>query len=427
MLLISPSVCAKDNTAQMIYADAYGHLIKNNLFESKRLYEKGIKIYPNSSFLYAGLGDVYLKEKKYDKALEYYTQAQRKSPANPNYKISFYNVMAEKINAKIQSSVELFFAASKNATDNAVIAKNIMAVNNEDYTALRFITDFYQDFNDKDLQEGNQERFNGKYDKAVKAYQNTLLKAPDNYKALNNIALLYMDKKDFKTALVYLKKSEENNKNSSYIYNNLAVCSFYLNNYNEMNSYFDKALKSYKDYSSVYNNRAAAEIYIALNSFNNQNIAALAGIAKSHPDNIFAKRTLASLYNLKGDYSNAAAVINTANNAYNFNLFYLKALYNFKNKDYLTANADIDKAISLYSSNPDFFILKARILSATGDLSGAAEYFEKSISKRPSNNTIYYYYAQSLAKIGRFKEAGMMMSKYLEMNNIKISSDVFLK
>ena len=61
VFLFSNVAFADVETAETIYAKAYAHIYKNSPRTAISIFQKGINTYPNCAFLYAGMGDAYLK------------------------------------------------------------------------------------------------------------------------------------------------------------------------------------------------------------------------------------------------------------------------------------------------------------------------------------------------------------------------------
>ena len=84
----------------------------------------------------------------------------------------------------------------------------------------------------------------GENDKAIKYLNEAISHNPSNSEILNNLANIYLGKKDFEKALKFSKKSISLNSNSSEAYFTLAASLTHLNN-------LEDALKAFKSVPSL--------------------------------------------------------------------------------------------------------------------------------------------------------------------------------
>ena len=318
-----------NETAESLYAKAYGNIYKNDTRAAIRIFEKALVTYPDCDFLYAGMGDAYLKSGNYVKALDCYTNAQRKKYATENYKIDFYNANLQKTMSDVNNAINVLFPLTKN-TESSVVYKNIFNLLNENYTNLSLILDSYQNTTDENLNSINNIKNSGNKEDAVKKYLQLLSSNPKDFKSANNLGVTLFELKDYQLAEKYLKIALENNKESSLILNNLAVTELYLHNYKDMDFYFSEALKYNADNVAATNNQVIAQIKKDLDGYQAQNANVLLDIIKKDNENYYASRTLAKIYFVKGDFKSANNILQPLNSSYNFKLYTQKAYTAYK-------------------------------------------------------------------------------------------------
>ena len=202
-------------TPEQYYAKAYGYMVKNNTGEAKKLFEKAITEYPDRGFLYAGLGDTYLKEKNYPKALDLYISAQKKDAKNPIYKINYYDALIKKVETEAETAKRDLIKSTRYG-NNEIVYKNIEYIMQERFSSLEFITDIFGDIN------------------------NISSSTEEDYKKLNNLGVQNIRQKNYIEAEKYLLKALSLSDKSPYILNNLGVANFYQKNYKKANDYLPK-------------------------------------------------------------------------------------------------------------------------------------------------------------------------------------------
>lgn len=409
---IFTNIAAALETAETIYAKAYGALHKGNKGEAMRLFEKGQKYYPDCAFLFAGMGDVYLSEKKFDKAMEFYTLAQRKKYALDIYKIDFYNAHLQNTMVQISDALTVLFSATKNS-ENPILYKNIKYILNEEYSKVMIATEVYQNTDNLQLNYANQLRKAENREEAVKEYLKILNINPKDFRAANNLGVTFLELKDYQLAEKYLQEALGNNQNSALILNNLAIVNFQQKKYEEMEKNFALALKYKNDYILAINNYAVAKIQMGLQFYQPINISSILEVINKDNENFFAVRTLAKIYFLKGDFKNADLVLEQISSPYNFKLYTQKSYVAYKNGDYEKALRLIDEAIKLYSDNGIDYLLRARIYTAMGNYAKAKENFDIASEKDLNNNKILYYKALMFYKSGDISSANNCLKQFI--------------
>ena len=159
-LLITQASFAAE-TAESIYARAYGKLYQNNTNEAIKIFEKGITNYPDCAFLYAGMADAYLKDGNLDKAINLYTISQTKKYSSEIYKIDFYNANLQKNMKNINNAIDTTIQATK-ISENKLLYKNINYLLNEKYSQTILMTEDFTDNSNAELTRINMVKNSGK-------------------------------------------------------------------------------------------------------------------------------------------------------------------------------------------------------------------------------------------------------------------------
>lgn len=414
--LFTNIVFASSDTAETLYAKAYGNIYKNNQREAIRIFEKAIKTYPDCAYLYAGLGDVYLKQNNLNKAIEMYEKAQQMKYSRDIYKIDFYYANLLKTYQDINKAMKELFKATNhnNSTD---IIKNIKFILEEEYSKTFFITEWYLNTNDTSLNYANSIKNNGKLELALKEYLKILSENPQNFHAANNAALTLLELKDYNLAEKYIKMALELNPNSALILNNLAVINSYQNKYTDMHTNFEKAMKIKQHYLPLQINIPVAQIHKNLNLYTSQTVDTILDIIKKDNENYYAIITLAQIYLLKEDYQSAKNILETINPEYNYKISYLKALTSYKNNDLKTALEYINKADNLFQNQAKDYLLKAKIYTSMQNYEFANSNFKYAIETKENIPNLYYYQAIYEQSIGNKNKSNSLLKEFVKQNN----------
>ena len=185
--------------------------------------------------------------------------------------------------------------------------------------------------------------------------------------------------------------------------------------FEDMESNFNEALKLKSDYIPAINNRVIGNIHKDLNFFKPQNIESILDIIKKDNENLYAVRTLAKIYFIKGDFKSANNILEAINSSYNFRLYTQKGFIAYKAKELDKALNYINKAISFYSDNATDYIVRGRILTDLGRYGEAQADFQKALSKDKKSYVTYYYHAKMLNKCGNADNAYSLLKKYFEI------------
>ena len=84
-----------------------------------------------------------------------------------------------------------------------------------------------------------------KLDEAEKYYIKCLKLKGIHFQTLNNLAKIYLEKKEFKRALPLLQNSLSKIPNQEKVAESIAECLFYLNLFNDLNVFIEQALKKF--------------------------------------------------------------------------------------------------------------------------------------------------------------------------------------
>ena len=420
------SSLANSITAEMIYAKAYGALFKGNTKEAIRILEKSKSYYPDCAFLYAGLGDAYLKEKNYSKAIENYHLAQTKKDAIDIYKIDFYNANLQKNMQEISFSLNELFEATK-TFDKPVLYQNINFILNEEYTKTQILSELYLNTQDSYLNQVNEIKASGKNEQALQGYLQLLAINPKNFMAANNAGVTLYELNDFELAEKYLLLGLENAPNSPIILNNLAVINLYKGDFTKMDEFITNALKAQNNYLPAINNKAILRIYKELSFYKSENVETIINIIQKDFENNYATRILSKIYFVKGDFKSASKILEAIESSYNFKLYTQKAYTSLKNNEQNQGLAFINKAIELYSDNSIDYEIKARIYNSMKDYQSAIENYKIALKKENKSANLKYHYARTLYNCGQKTEATNMMKEFIttkkgnsQSSNIKL-------
>lgn len=230
---------------------------KNDLASSRVFFENYTKIYPNDSVGFYYLGLIYKNENnllksKYNLQKAYYLTNDisdfQIAPDVEGLPIEDYLDMANIFleNNDLKSALEYANLVQEIDPDN----KNSYLLKTEIYIKMEKKEAAYNNFlhvleadssflnsdwatilNVKEMPQFNDNYYNskglqyfyiGEYNKALKNFNLSLNVNPRNYKALNNIGIIYLMKGDTKSAKNYFKKALSYNKNDTSIYRNLS-------------------------------------------------------------------------------------------------------------------------------------------------------------------------------------------------------------
>lgn len=403
-------------TAESIYARAYGKLYQNDTNEAIKIFEKGITHYPDCAFLYAGMGDAYLKNGNLDKAINLYTISQTKKYSSEIYKIDFYNATLLKSRQNINNALDTILRVTK-FSENKTLYQNINYLLNDEYAQTILMTEDFVDNNDAELKRINIVKNAGKKEDALRGYLQMLTINPNSYQAANNAGVTLIELKDYQLAEKYLTKAIELNPNSEIPYNNLGIVYLHLQNYSKMESNFNTALKLKNNYIHAINNQVIARIHKDIAFYKPENINAILDIIKKDNENYYATRTLAQIYFLKGDFKSAFETILPLNSNYNFKLYSHKASIALKAGEPQSALNYINNAITLYSDVATDYELKGRILTELGEFEEARENFQKALDKNKKTFNSYYYNALNFNKEGQNGAAVNTIKTFLSIKN----------
>lgn len=164
-----------------------GQLYEKNgdLQNAEMQYRIALQEYPQYSFAMAGIARVEAKKKNYDTALRFWNNAAQQIP-----EFSFHEQMAE------------LYMFTKRQEDGIKKANEVIEMLKEDAAAGH----------NSDLEFANVYALLKNYDEALKYAKLEYNRRPDNIDVSKVLAYIYYQKKDYKTASVYMKKALRTNK-----------------------------------------------------------------------------------------------------------------------------------------------------------------------------------------------------------------------
>ncbi|MFA6988995.1 MAG: tetratricopeptide repeat protein [Candidatus Gastranaerophilaceae bacterium] len=405
-------------SCDQVYARGYGLFARNNFNAAQKTFENALIKNPDFAPFYDGLGDIYLKKGDFYKASRFYKIASEKIPDNDIYKVHMYNVLYISSVQKINKTSEDFNGAIKNQITNPIIMENISKIYEGKYKDLRLITNLYSDDKNENIKKGNDEKYNGQFENALKYYVNSASASENSlkYKAYNNIGLLYLDKNNTENALYYFKKAILDNPKSAYAYNNTGVIYLSQKDYKNARKFFNDALKNCANYSSAYNNRAVLDIRETM-AFSQIYANILTNLSKNDLENLSLLKITSKFQDLIGNSQKAVNLLKPVEEKiiYNSEMLSNYGFYLYKSANYNEAEAKIKKAVQLYPTNEKNYLLLARIYEKTNNSNKVTENYEKAISQKTDFSEAFYYYGKFLATEGNFDESKKYLKRFVDI------------
>ena len=218
----------------------------NEFVEAKKILNKAITLFPEFMETYFNLGNLYKINKEYQKAIKIFKKC---IILNPNSLETYKNLfwIFKKINAPKELDHLINEATNRIkylSNKNAVIWKKWMAMSLHEiaeahenkhslieakkkyYRAIQIKKDYTPSLNNLSnllFKEGNKE-------KALKYLKISRKIQPNNITFLNNIAVIYMQKKNYYLAIKYLTKALTKEKTALNLLTNLTMCDINLFN-----------------------------------------------------------------------------------------------------------------------------------------------------------------------------------------------------
>ncbi len=215
-----------------------------------------------------------------------------------------------------------------------------------------------------------------KYDKAIEECQKSITLDQDNPLALYVIGRIYIDKKDYKKAEVYLRKATENEPELAAAYTGLGINYLLQGNIGESFNNYNKALEI--DANEHLARMGLATIFIGLKAHDNA-IEQYSLVIKKIPTFIRARQNLATLYLQIGRFEDAieqsSEILNFDSNIA-LSYLILARSYSYTN-NFDEAIINIKKFISLreYSFEGNYLLGIFQI--AKGDIQSSKNALEK--------------------------------------------------
>ena len=206
-ILLFEFYCGTTSSAQKYRKEDYEFVVK---YSSKELSDDSIK---NSEY-FKSRGEAYYALGDFNNALLDFNTYLK---INPKDSYTYYNRgVVKNTLGKANDAVEDFSSAIKLSTDNPA---NSYFARGDAYHALE------------------------DYPMAISDYKNALKHNPKHENALNNLGLVFIEKKDFRTAITYLNKALQLNADRVSCLFNRAYALIELEHYNEALTDLQNALK----------------------------------------------------------------------------------------------------------------------------------------------------------------------------------------
>ncbi len=241
---------------------AEGHLIKGNAYYSEKKFDEAIEEYtetielnPKDADAYNNRGNAYSDIKEFDKAIEDYNKAIE---LNPKYAIAYNN------RGVAHSDIKEFDKAIEDHNKAIELNPKYAIAYNNRGVAYRNIKEFdkaIEDYNKAiELNPKLAEAYNNRgvayrnikeFDKTIEDYNKVIELNPKYAEAYNNRGVAYSDIKEFDKAIKDFNKAIELNPNDAGTYQNLAEAYIINNNYKDSLAVAQKSLEISKDIKDI--------------------------------------------------------------------------------------------------------------------------------------------------------------------------------
>ncbi len=278
---------------------------KNDFRKDIQISEKALKVDPSSAYAYNSLGDAYLYQDLYDKAIPNYLQAIKidstyidplNGLANAYYYQRDYDKAIPVYNKAIRLNPKFAFGYFNLANVYFIQRDyNHALVNYQKAVELdSTYVNAYQRL-------GNTLSKLGAYRKAIVSYQKALKLSPESPVIYNGLGNVYYNLKSYDTSIVYHKKAVALSPMNSYNYNDLGA------SYDELNKN-DEAIADYKKAIELDTTNALAcanlaYVYKKIKDYDNAVVYYKMAL-RQRPGNAFIYNAIGNVYKDTKDYKN---------------------------------------------------------------------------------------------------------------------------
>ena len=352
---------------------------------SETLFNRAIAVGQESSLAYNNLGQVYLDQKRFDKAKPLLMKAHELAPNNVN---------------AINNLGMLALEQGRNDEAMEWLAKGL------------------------ELDRSNVRAFNrlgkialdqGDYARAKPLLEKALALAPVNVDVLNNLGLLALNQRQYEEADVYLKRALELLPKNINAFNNMGLLALNQAHYDEARTYLTKVLDLEPGNVNALNNLGV----LAMNQ--NRSDEAEAWLKKAlgfAPGNVNALNNLGLLAMGQGrhdearDYLNKVLVLNPG---------HVSALYNLgviamDQKRYDEAKPFFRKVLDLKPGHANALNNLGWCLMNQGQYEEAQRHLRKALEIDPKFTKAMINLGDALANLGRQDEANIYIKRAAELN-----------
>jgi tetratricopeptide (TPR) repeat protein len=403
-----------NTSREALNARAYGLYLKGQTKAALTLYKKGLALYPHSADLYDGAGLVYLKNKQYSRAYDNFAIASQIEPASSIYKIHAHDAIYKSNINKVVKAKYLMSKAFSLAPNNSGIIKNYQYIQENKFRSLEMLYCICSSLKDLNISKGNEAFWKKDFKKAEQFYLKSIKLKKNNYEALNNLGLVYMETASYNNAADYFKKSININPAFYQAYNNLGITNSRLNKFEDAIRAFDLAISM--NSANAYNNKAVSSLNSILKSIDSS-IMTLETIIKTETSNILAKQLLGQFLLLNESYNSAVNVyksgIEQSSDNYNYLKQYADCLY--AAGQYQESVNWYKKAILIDAEKSDIYVNLAKAYDKNNDVQSAFTSYKTSMRLKSNNPNTYKNFGLFLLSQKRNAEAKGYLRKYLQI------------
>lgn len=350
----------------LLKAMARVNILKNNSPAAEANLQAAVRVNPQNLQSILDLGDFYVSSKRYDKALEQYQVFKEKRPDLPNGYLKAASV----------------------------------------YVA----------------QAGNK--------KALDEIKDAYIKMPDSAIIISSLVKLYLDDKDYDSALGLCTGRLEENDREAFTWNLLGGVHLMKKELEKARTAFEKAVEIQPDWGKPYDN--LARVYL-LQGEKDSAIKKFNDALQKDPGNMSAWMILGSLYEKDAAYDKAAQ---TYEQAFEKNPGVWAAANNYAfimselSKDAAGLQKAMDMALKAEKLNPGAGVVQDTlgwIHFKTGNLDQAHARLLKALEQHPDHNVLNYHMGSILDAQGKIEEAKLYLEKSLVSDNDYLGAETARK
>lgn len=232
-------------------------------------------------------------------------------------------------------------------------------------------------------------RIQGKTNEAINRLNNNIKNKPDSFYDYFLLALCFIDKKDYPTAELNLKKTIMCNPRYHYSYLNIGNLFQLRENHNDAIIAYKRYLDFVPDDYEIYNNVAVS--YEALDQYENAVLNYQKAIEKN-PDNKDSYYNLALLLLKKKEFNKAKIYLNKTIEffPYDHELYNNLGICFLSEFNFIQAKENFQKALDIEPDNAQYYSNLGIVNEALHKYDEAIFYYKTAIQKSEDNPVFYY-------------------------------------